>query len=124
MGKLFRLPQEIEVWYILPKLRKELARELVGEYKLSYERVGNLLGITKAAVSQYLKDKRANKIKLSSKLEKEVKLSAKRIYENKSNALVEIQELLKKMKKSKCACDVCRKYNKEVLEYCNCNPLY
>ncbi len=121
---MFKLPQEIEVWYIIPKIRKELSRELIETYNLGYEKTGKALGITKAAVSQYLKDKRGNKLKLSKEMEKEVKISAKKIYENKSNALVEIQSLLKKMKETKCSCDVCKRYNQEVLDYCNCQPRY
>lgn len=121
---MYKLPQEIEVWYIIPKLRKELSCELVEKYSLNYDKTGEILGITKSAVSQYLKNKRANKIKLSKEMMDEVKASAGRIYKNNSLALMEIQNLLKKMKETKCSCDVCKKYNKEVLGYCNCKPKY
>ena len=82
------------------------------------------MGTTKAAVSQYLKDKRANKIKLSKEIQKEIVVSAKIISENNSTALMEIQSILKKMKETKCSCEVCKQYNKEVLGYCNCKPQY
>ncbi len=121
---MYLLPQEIEVWYIIPKLRKELALVLTGEYKLSYEKTGDILGISKAAVSQYLSNKRANKIKISAEMMKEVKVSAKNIHEKKTNGLMEIERLLQLMKSSKCACDVCKQYNKEVLKYCNCSFKY
>lgn len=121
---MYRLPQEIEVWYIIPKIRKELAKELVESHKWSYEKTGDSLGITKAAVSQYLKDKRGNKIKISKDIEKEIKLSAKRIFEKRSNSLIEIQNILRRMKETKCACNVCKKYNKEILNYCKCKPTY
>jgi uncharacterized protein len=121
---MYSLPQEIEVWYIIPKIRKELAKELIKKYNLGYEETGKILGISKAAVALYISGKRANKITLSKEIEKEIKESAKKIYNKESNGLKEIQDILKKMKEKKCSCDVCKIYNKEILNYCNCNPMY
>ena len=90
---MYLLPQEIEVWYIIPAIRKELAKLLTGKYKLSYEKAGMILGISKAAVSQYLSNKRANKIKLNLETKKEVAQSAKIIVKNPKLALGEIQRL-------------------------------
>ena len=83
-----------------------------------------LLRPRKAAVSQYLSNKRANKIKLNVDTKKEIAKSAKIISENPKLAMIEIQRILKFMKDSKCSCDVCKKYNKEVIGYCNCEPQY
>ena len=69
---MYLLPQEIEVWYIIPKIRRELASLLVKKHKLSYEKAGEVLGVTKSAVSQYLSNKRANKIELSAQIKKEL----------------------------------------------------
>jgi len=121
---MYLLPQEIEVWYIIPAVRKELAKELTKNHNLSYEKTGTILGVSKAAISQYLSNKRANKIKLNSNTKKEVAKSAKIISENPKQAMMEMQRLLKFMKDSHCSCDVCKKYNKEVLGYCNCEPKY
>ena len=121
---MYSLPQEIEVWYIIPAIRKELARLLTQKYELSYDKAGVILGISKAAVSQYLSNKRANKIKLNSDTKKETARSAKMIIKNPKLAVSEIQRILKFMKTNKCSCNVCRKYNKEVLGYCNCEPKY
>jgi hypothetical protein len=121
---MYSLPQEIEVWYIIPAVRKELAKLLTRKYELSYEKAGKILGISKAAVSQYLSDKRANKIKLNASTKKEIAKSAKVVFENPKLAIQEIQRILKYMKDNKCSCDVCKKYNKEVLGYCNCEPKY
>ena len=59
---MYALPQEIEVWYIIPAIRKALAEQLVKKHKLTLEKTGNILGVSKAAVSQYLSKKRATKI--------------------------------------------------------------
>jgi predicted transcriptional regulator len=107
---MYLLPQEIEVWYIIPAVRKEFAKQLTSKYELSYEKAGKILGISKAAISQYLSDKRANKIKLNNEIKKEITKSAKIIEENPKLALTEIQKILKFMKDTNC--------------YCNCEPKY
>jgi hypothetical protein len=121
---MYLLPQEIEVWYIIPAVRKELAKLLTRKYEMSYERAGGILGISKAAVSQYLSNKRANKIKLRPDVKKEVAKSAKIISKNPKLALSEMQRILKFMKDSKSSCDVCKKYNKDVVNFCGCEPKY
>jgi len=121
---MYILPQEIEVWYIIPAVRKELAKQLTSKYEMSFEQAGNILGISKAAVSQYLSNKRANKIRLNSEVKREITKSAKIISENSKAALTEIQRILKFMKDKKCSCNVCKKYNKDILDYCNCQPKY
>lgn len=121
---VYLLPQEIEVWYIIPAIRKELAKLLTQKHKLSYEKTGNILGISKAAVSQYLSNKRANKIKLSPEIKADLEKSAIFLEKNQKQGMMEIEKILKLMKQKKCSCDICKKFNKEVLEYCNCKPVY
>ena len=121
---MYLLPQEIEVWYIIPAIRKEFARILTHEHGLSYEKAGLALGISKAAISQYLSNKRANKVKLNTNTKDEIKKSAVLISENPKVAMIEMQRILKFMKDNHCSCDVCKKYNKDVLNYCNCEPKY
>lgn len=124
VNMVYLLPQEIEVWYIIPAVRKELAKLLTKEYGFSYERAGKALGISKAAVSQYLSDKRANKVVLNAKTKVEIGKAALRVNENERVAVSEIQRILKFMKDNHCSCDVCKRYNKDVLDYCNCEPKY
>ena len=121
---MYLLPQEIEVWYIIPAIRKELARVLTGKHELSYEKAGAILGVSKAAVSQYLSNKRANKVKLTAEVKKEIGKSASLIFENPMLALGEMQRILRYMKDKKCSCDVCKKFNKDVLNFCGCEPKY
>ena len=117
---MYLLPQEIEVWYIIPAIRKELARVLTGKHGLSFEKAGDILGVSKAAVSQYLSNKRANKVKLNVDMKKEVAKSAGIVVENPKLALGEMQRLLRVMKDSKSSCDVCKKFNRDVLNFCGC----
>ena len=116
---MYCLPQEIEVWYIIPALRKELAKELVKK-GLSMQAAGEILGISKAAVSQYLSNKRANKIKLDSKIQKEIQKSAGLIIQDKSQAVQEIQRLMKIVKTGKQYCQICKKLNIGITKFCKC----
>ena len=56
-----RHPQEIEVWHIIPAIRKELVVALK-EKGNSQKKIADLLNLSEAAVSQYLKLKRAREI--------------------------------------------------------------
>lgn len=121
----YMLPQEVEVWYIIPKLRRELARIFVEKYSLTYDKTGDILGVSKAAISQYFSKKRGDQsLELSGKILSEIENSAKLIFEKKSNGVLEIQKLLNLMKKSHDSCDVCKKYNPDVLKHCKSNPNY
>ena len=53
-----KVPCEIIMWHILPVIRKEFARNLMKNYGLNQKQVAEVLGITPAAVCQYLSDKR------------------------------------------------------------------
>lgn len=106
---MYTLPQEIEVWYIIPAIRRDLSKCLIKKYGLSYEKVGKILGISKAAISQYLKNKRAAKIRLHELVEEEICKSCSKITKNKSNSVIEIQKILEFIKKKKLHCEVCGK---------------
>ena len=56
MGLVF--PCEIIGWQVLPAVRREIAKHLIGEKKMSRKEVAKKLGITEAAICQYLKAKR------------------------------------------------------------------
>jgi uncharacterized protein len=117
---MYSLPQEIEVWYIIPAVRKELARILTSKYDMTFEKAGGALGITKAAVSQYLSSKRASKFKIPKEMKKELEKSAELISKNDEIAIEEIQRIVALMRKNKNSCSVCRKYNPGITKFCKC----
>lgn len=119
---MYSLPQEIEVWYIIPAIRKEFSKVLTKKHKLTLEKAGGLLGVSKAAVSQYLRKKRAGLVKIPSNIKKEIEISADKIVRNEEHAIEEINRILKLMKDTKCSCGVCKKYNKGVLKLCKEKP--
>jgi predicted transcriptional regulator len=112
------LPQEIEVWYIIPAIRRELAKSLIETHKITYEKAGQILGISKAAISQYLKNKRASRIKLHDNINKEVEKSSIRLLKGKSDAVMEITKLLELIRKKQWYGSVCKKMINNELQEC------
>jgi len=112
------MPQEIEVWYILPAIRREFTKILIKEHKLSQKKVAELLGVTKAAVSQYKSSKRAKEIRFNEKILSEIKKSAEKIMKNKSNFMKETQRILTVVRKEMVLCEVHRAYNKHISATC------
>ena len=72
---------EYMMWNGLPTIRKEIAESMINDFGFSQKETAEKLGITPAAVCQYLSKKRG-RIDLKDKLIlEEVKLSAKNIIE-------------------------------------------
>lgn len=59
-----KAPCEMVVWYVIPTIRSELAKELF-KLKMKQKEIAVLLNITQPAVSQYLSDKRGKGIELN-----------------------------------------------------------
>ena len=96
-------PQEIEVYYIIPAIRRQLAMYM----KLSgmkQNKIAGLLHIKNATVSQYISKKRGNKMEFSEEILKEIGKSAK-IIKDDFSLLREIQRLLRRIKETR---EICR----------------
>jgi hypothetical protein len=117
---MYSLPQEIEVWYIIPAIRKEFARILTEKHSMTLEKAGNLIGVSKAAISQYLSNKRAGKFKLPKEIKKEIEKSANIIAKDEKKAIEEIERILDLIRKSRGSCSACKRYNPEILNLCRC----
>ncbi len=101
---LMKIPCELIVWYVLPSIRRELARELVDKHDFSQAEVARRFGVTDAAISQYLKAKRGTnkEIENSGKYEdfrKEVEVAAVRMV-NGSDIVTETCRICEMVKKS------------------------
>ena len=93
------VPCEIIMWYVLPAIRRDFTKIMMEEYGLNQKEVAAKLGITDAAVSQYLSAKRG-KIKISDgKIQSEIRESAKKIVDGTESAMIKeicrICEILK-----------------------------
>jgi len=83
-----RTPCEYMMWNGLPVIRKEIAESMITNFGLSQKEAAEKLGVTPAAVCQYLSKKRG-KIKIvDSHILNEINKSAERIIENKGNMIV------------------------------------
>ena len=79
-----KMPCEVVIWYVLPSIRRELAYAMVKECKMSQAKVARRLGLTEAAISQYMKQKRGT-LKIKDKtLREEIKKSGKILCEDGS----------------------------------------
>ncbi|MBU2638351.1 MAG: helix-turn-helix domain-containing protein [Nanoarchaeota archaeon] len=109
-GVNMQTPQEIEVKYVLPVLRRELAKQMI-KLGLSQKDAAKKLGISGAAVSQYLKKKRGTEgMKMPMA---EITKSAKAIMKGeKTEAIEEINRLCRVIRKTRVLCCVHKKYGK------------
>ena len=99
------LPRKAELMFLIPTIRKELAKEL--SKNLSESKVALMLGVTKSAISQYLNKKRGTEINLPADLKKEIKTSAEKIEKGEATSMQEISRLLEISKETRFTCKVC-----------------
>ncbi|MBI4151675.1 hypothetical protein HY496_01780 [Candidatus Woesearchaeota archaeon] len=97
-------PQEIEMWYILPAIRKELVISLK-EKGSTQKKIAELLNLTESAVSQYMKSKRAKDIIFNPEVKQYIKDAAERIKDQKT-AYQELQRIIQYVKKTKAICQI------------------
>lgn len=97
------MPQELEVWYVIPALRKAFA-ELMLKKGLKQKEIAEKLDLAKSAVSQYLKSQRGTDLKFDKKMLKRIEKSVGNILENKSTVKEEIIQLCNIIKKEGTLC--------------------
>lgn len=122
-----KIPCELIVWYVLPSIRRELARVLVEKHNLTQAEVARRFGVTDAAISQYLKSKRGTNKELESsgkygEFKEEVERAAQRIMDGsdivtetcrvcdmvkRSGMLVKVYEAHTGVKAPNCVCPEC-----------------
>ena len=114
------MPQEIAVRYILPAIRREMAKVLIEKHKFSQKETAKLLGITEAAVSQYLHSKRAKEVVFSQNVVDEIGKSAEIILKDKTKqrVMAETYRISNLMTVKQVLCDLHRQQSKE-LSTCN-----
>ncbi|MEW6328732.1 MAG: transcriptional regulator [Candidatus Micrarchaeota archaeon] len=77
-----KAPCQVVYWYLLPAMSSALSRELV-KLGMPQKKIALALGLTPAAVSQYLSRKRGKGIKLDKKTRAEITKLAKKIARKK-----------------------------------------
>lgn len=112
------MPQEIEVWYIIPALRRELTRIFLKDYKLSQKKTAEILGVSEAAVSQYLTSKRASEVKFSKVETDSIKKVARDVIKGKITLMAGLYDLCIFFRGSKTICSIHRIKDKSVDKKC------
>ncbi len=100
-------PQAIEVWYILPAIRREFVKELV-KTGLSQRAAAEKLGLTEGAVSLYLKDKRAKEVVFEGEIKREIRKSAMAILDGRS-VMKETQRICRLAERDMLVCKISKK---------------
>ncbi len=72
--RTWMMPQEVEVWYVLPAIRRELAKMMkkktvprtneegeVVDHKITQKEIARMLGVTEPAITQYLLKKKGRR---------------------------------------------------------------
>jgi uncharacterized protein len=97
-----RPPCEIVVWYVIPTIRSELAKELL-KLGMKQKQISEVLDITQPAVSQYISDKRGHGIKFERDVQNMIKGFAQDLVEGKASQM----DIIPKM------CEICKKIKAE-----------
>lgn len=97
-----RPPCEIVVWYVIPTIRSELAKELLN-LGMKQKQISEVLDITQPAVSQYISDKRGHGIKFEPPVQDLIKEFAGELVDGKATQL----DIIPKM------CEICKKIKAE-----------
>jgi predicted transcriptional regulator len=100
-------PQEVEVWLVLPAIRKQLALSLKEE-GMKQKEIARTLNITEASVSLYLNKKRGDEIKFSRALVEMITQAARQVILKKTTVRQELQNILRAVKDNKFICTVCQ----------------
>ncbi len=81
-------PCEYMIWNGLPSIKKELTKCIIDNYGLNQRETAKLLGVTPAAICQYMSKKRG-KIDIKDKrIIVEINISAKRIVQHGEAAVI------------------------------------
>ncbi|MBI2651125.1 transcriptional regulator [Candidatus Woesearchaeota archaeon] len=114
-----QMPQEIEVWYVIPALRRELAKVMIKDFKLTQKKVAACMGITEAAVSQYLSLKRAKEVLFGKEILAEIKKSAKKVVADNSLLIPEIIRLCKLTQVKRIMCGIHKRQDAKLPASCD-----
>ena len=109
------LPQEIEVRYIIPAIRGKLAHVMVEEKGISQKQAAKILGLTEAAISQYINGKRGSEVIFSESVVDEIRKSADKVMKDKSSRsemVAEIYRICQLTNVKHIMCDMHRKQSK------------
>ncbi len=111
-------PQEVEVFYVIPTLRRYLAHFLKKQ-GLSQKLIAEIFMVRESTISQYFNAKRAALVTFPQAVADEIEVSAGRI-KTHMDVIREMQRLLQLIRESRTLCDIHRRFSTIKLD---CDPL-
>ncbi|ODS35461.1 hypothetical protein BEH94_06460 [Candidatus Altiarchaeales archaeon WOR_SM1_SCG] len=116
-----KTPCELVVWYLLPAIRSELSKAIKKE-RFTQKEIAEKLGVTPAAVSLYLSEKRGHDIEFPDNIKDMIKNIAKRIVEedlSEFSIMEEICVICLEVRKSEILCEIHRKVESDIPKKCD-----
>tara|TARA_Y100000310_G_scaffold172170_2_gene172306 strand:- start:7975 stop:8349 length:375 start_codon:yes stop_codon:yes gene_type:complete len=110
------MPQEIEVWFVIPAVRRELAKSFLSKGR-SQKEAADLLGISEAAISQYLSDKRGNELQFDAAEKKKISETADNILKG-GHLMQEMHRLVVNLRAATSVCKMHKKMDKGLPHDC------
>ena len=147
--RTWMMPQEVEVWYVLPAIRRELAKVMktkvvhrknedgdMVDHKITQKEIARMLGVTEPAITQYLLKKRGRRsrgdqVDIPSPILKEIDKSADIMiseYEKARKSGIEdifesmtreINRIIRVMRDEGVMCDIHREFCAHVNDTCD-----
>lgn len=114
-------PQEVEVFYLLPAIRRDIAISLK-ESGMDQKQIAKVLGVSEPSVSHYFNLKRATDVEFNEEIKNEIKKASKSI-KTSEDVVKETQKILKLISSEKEICKVCHEVNKDAVAK-TCNVCY
>jgi len=148
--RTWMMPQEVEVWYVLPAIRREFARVMktkdvprVGEdgkskqHRITQKEIAKMLGVTEPAITQYLLKKkgmrsRGDQVVIPERFLQEIERSADAMIAGFEKGMKEedmfeimtreVNRIIKVIRDDGAMCDIHRQFSVHVKGDCNaCN---
>ncbi|MGK0209260.1 MAG: putative transcriptional regulator [Patescibacteria group bacterium] len=111
-------PQEIQVWYLIPALKKVIAQTLKAEHSLNQKQIAEIFGATPAAISHYIQDKRGNELTFSKEDKQKIQETALKIKNNPKEITKHLYQLSKEFATHKSLCDIHKQQDKSLPKNC------
>lgn len=112
-------PQEVEVWFVLPALRREFVLAFKNK-GLKQKEIAKIMHVTEAAISQYVKKKRGNEVTFEDNIIASIKKTVSRTVNNYDYRFA-FHTILKKYKDSRLICNIC---NSQINTPIGCDVCY
>ncbi|MFW9769538.1 MAG: transcriptional regulator [Candidatus Thorarchaeota archaeon] len=138
--RTWMMPQEVEVWYVIPAIRRELAKVMktkvvkradedgeMKDHKITQKEIARMLGVTEPAITQYLLRKkgqrsRGDQVDLPKDILMEIDKSADKMIEEYEMARIsddqeiyqvmtkEINRIIRTMRDAGVMCDIHKEF--------------